>query len=257
MVLNRLFVASTFALAIVFAVGPATAGNPSALWDIVSGKCVSEQSQQVAQPTCAQVDISQGLGNGFAVLKDNATSKPFEYLLIPTTRIAGTEDPRLLEPLAPNYFEDAWEARHFIGKSLGTEPQRDMVALAINSMQDRSQDQFHIHVDCIRGDVRSKLKENDQNFGSQSTQLDLPSPDHPYAVLRLVEQNLAGSNPFQLVAQGLPGASGHMGLMTIVIVGATFPNGQEGFYVLASQASSSMSAHGEDLIDPDCRLANR
>ncbi|WP_413990453.1 CDP-diacylglycerol diphosphatase [Labrys okinawensis] len=257
MVLRKIIILTLLLLAFLYAGYTAIAGNRSALWDIVSGKCVPEQGKQGPQQTCAQVDISQGLDHGFAVLKDNATSKPFEYLLIPTTRIAGIEDPRLIEPSAPNYFEDAWEARRFIGKSLGTSPQRDMIALAINSMQDRSQDQLHIHIDCVRADVRTKLNENDQTSGSQWKEIDLPPPNHPYAVLRLVEDSLANTNPFRLVAQGLPGASGHMGLMTIVVVGATFPNGQEGFYVLASQAGSAMNAHGEDLIDPECRVMGR
>jgi CDP-diacylglycerol pyrophosphatase len=254
---NKLFALATVMLAFLYAGDAAIGGNPSALWDIVSGTCVPEQGTQAAQRTCVQVDISQGLDRGFAVLKDNAKAKPFEYLLIPTRRIAGIEDPRLAEPSTPNYFEDAWEARRFIGTSLGANPQWDMVALAINSMQDRSQDQFHIHIDCVRADVRTKLKENDQTFDAQWTQLDLPPPNHPYAVFRLVEDSLANTNPFQLVSQRLPGAAGHMGLMTIAVVGATFPNGQNGFYLLSSKASSSMDAHGEDLIDPDCHVVGR
>jgi CDP-diacylglycerol pyrophosphatase len=45
--------------------------------------------------------------------------------------------------------------------------------------------------------------------------------------------DLDAVNPFQLLADGVPGAAADMGRRTLVVVGATLSDGQPGFVVLA------------------------
>jgi CDP-diacylglycerol pyrophosphatase len=150
----------------------AQASNPNVLWQIVHGQCVPDQQQQHDPKPCAKVDLS----GGFAVLKD--ISGASQYLLIPTAQIGGIEDPALLAPLAHNYFADAWQARGFVEKALGRTMPRDTLSLAINSASGRTQDQFHIHIDCIRADVRDTLLRERSNIGWRWTVLKTPLAGH-------------------------------------------------------------------------------
>ena len=95
----------------------ARAFDPNALWNIVHGQCVPNQEQHGDPKPCAEVNLKEGVGHGYAVLKD--INGATQYLLIPTDRIVGIESPELRTPGATNYFAAAWEARRFVEKALG------------------------------------------------------------------------------------------------------------------------------------------
>src|ERR1700723_3475452 len=98
----------------------------------------------------ADASRARGVDKGFVVLKD--ITGIAQFLLIPTARISGIEDPEILDPQATNYWDAAWRARYFVDERLPTSLPRDAVSLAINSSVGRTQDQLHIHIDCIRPD---------------------------------------------------------------------------------------------------------
>ncbi|WP_162275052.1 CDP-diacylglycerol diphosphatase [Labrys sp. WJW] len=231
--------------------------DPDALWKIVNGQCVPEQQHQAERRHCVEVDLSKGVDRGFAVLKDNAPTKPYNYLLIPTKRITGIEDGALLAPDAENYFEHGWAARSHLGALLEHKLDWSMVALAVNSAKDRSQNQLHIHVGCVRPDIRNALANNEAGLSKGWSPLKLPTSDRPYSGLKLMRDSLSGFNPFQEVAGDIPGARAAMGLYTIVVVGAVFKDGSKGFYILSRRREDGSPAHGEDLIDPACQLAKQ
>ena len=80
----------------------ARAADPSALWKIVNGKCVPHEQVQRDPSPCTSVDITEGVDKGFAVLNDiNGIS---QFLLIPTARIGGIEDPAILTDGETNYW---------------------------------------------------------------------------------------------------------------------------------------------------------
>ncbi|HEX4216814.1 MAG TPA: CDP-diacylglycerol diphosphatase, partial [Acidimicrobiales bacterium] len=130
---------------------PACAADPDALWNIVGGQCVPNQQAKQDPAPCVSVDLA----GGYAVLKDQRGVT--QVLVIPTTRVSGIESPALLDPAAPNYWADAWKARRNVEQFAHREIPREDLALAVNSVYGRSQDQLHIHVDCIRPDVRDAL----------------------------------------------------------------------------------------------------
>ena len=71
-------------------------------------QCVPNQQQH---QTLLAVRRRQSAGRLHAGLKDR--NGPLQwYLLMPTYRINGTESPLLLDPLTPNFFWQAWRARH-------------------------------------------------------------------------------------------------------------------------------------------------
>jgi CDP-diacylglycerol pyrophosphatase len=132
--------------------------DPDALWTIVHDRCVPDQQQYGDPAPCAWVNLSGGKQDGYAVLKDIAGTT--QYLLIPTSRITGIESPAILAPDATNYFAAAWRARYFVEERAGGSLPRDWVSLAINSEVGRSQNQLHIHIDCIRADVHEELTQH-------------------------------------------------------------------------------------------------
>ena len=104
---------------------------------------------------CERVDLDGGADQGAAILKDLVGVA--QMLAIPTRRITGIEDPQMLAPNAPPVFADAWGAKTLVEARLGRALPRDAVGLAINSKWARSQDQFHIHVDCMAVSVMKVL----------------------------------------------------------------------------------------------------
>jgi len=75
-----------------------------------------------------------------------------------------------------------------------------------------------------------------------------------YWARRLDSADLSDAAPFRLLADGVEGARDHMGLETLVAVGAMFA-GKPGFVLLADHAELAAGGHAEDLQDHDCKVA--
>jgi CDP-diacylglycerol pyrophosphatase len=212
---------------------------------IVHDRCEPHARRGADPAPCALVSLN----GGYAVLKDNSPVKPLHYLMIPTERLTGIEDPALLAPGQPNRWAEAWDARRFVATRAGRELARDEVALAINSPYARSQNQFHIHVACLKPAMRAALAEQAGGIGVAFAPL--PKPllgQQAYRAMRILGDSLP-ADPFQLAA-----ASGaHLDRATMVVAGATFAEGP-GFIVLLDEADPDKGdmAHGEDLLAPDC-----
>jgi CDP-diacylglycerol pyrophosphatase len=127
-------------------------GDRSCLSKIVQG-CVGDP----ASGQCASVDPSREL----VVLK--ALKGSAHYLVIPTRSITGIEEPAVQQTTFPDYWSPAWEAaERYVGKP------REWLGLAINSAARRSQDQLHVHVACVREDVKTALEgRSDDSWAKQ------------------------------------------------------------------------------------------
>jgi CDP-diacylglycerol pyrophosphatase len=125
------FVATMGLIVATFAGQPlsAFAGNRSALWAVVHDICLQAyQSISVAFP-CAEVNIANGLEQGFVVLQ--TPSSATHVLVVPTTRISGIESPALLSENAPNYWKVAWDSRRFVEEGAGRRLPRNKIGMAI------------------------------------------------------------------------------------------------------------------------------
>jgi CDP-diacylglycerol pyrophosphatase len=227
---------------------PSAAADPNALWNIVDGQCVPDQRTHGDPAPCALVADAER-PDGYAVLKDLVGKT--QYLLIPTARIAGIESPELLHPGAANYFAAAWRARTFVDQRAGEVLPRDWLSLAINSEVGRTQDQLHVHVDCVSSDVRDAVQRHVDALGPGWTPFPESLADHHYDATTVRGDDLDATNPFLLLANGIPGARADMGLRTLVVVGAWFGDGQPGFVVLTDRADGENLASGEELQDHD------
>src|SRR5208282_4489243 len=87
---------------------------------------------------------------------------------------------------------------------------RDDVSLAINSISGRSQNQLHIHIDCISAEVRDSLHQYASEIGDKWAPLSEKLAGHQYLAMRLFGDQLTDKNPFRLLADGVPGAAADM-----------------------------------------------
>jgi CDP-diacylglycerol pyrophosphatase len=236
--------AAAFAAASLIIDCPWAQADPNALWQIVDGQCVPDQQRHADPAPCALVDP------GYVVLKDLVG--PTQFLLIPTARVAGIESPALLDPDSPNYFAAAWRARTFVEQRAGQPLPRDWASLALNSAPGRTQDQFHIHIDCVRAEVRNALLRHITEIGSRWAPFPEPLAGAPYQAVAVDGDDLY-ADPIRLLADGVDGARTDMADRTLVVVGRYGADGRPGFVILAGRADPAIGdpGSGEDLQDHD------
>jgi CDP-diacylglycerol pyrophosphatase len=241
-------------VAIAAGVFAARAADRMALWRIVHGQCVVDQKTNGAPAPCAFVDISGGEDNGIAILKDlNGIA---QHLAIPTRSIAGIESPDILNPALPNYWRAAWAARSYLNARLPHELPRDAIGLAINAASRRSQDQLHIHIDCVAPEVRDALGAYSGRLSLEWRVLPFALKGRRYWARRLDSVDLGDAAPFRLLAEGVAGVKSDMADETLVALGATFAPSSPGFILLADRADPGAGGgHGEDLLDARCVVA--
>ncbi len=224
------------------------------LWRIVHHECVLHKLESGVPAPCAEVDLAGGEENGEAILKDRIGET--QFLLIPTRRLAGIEDPLIGTAVLPNYWRGAWAARRLVSQLARKELPRDAIGMAINSAMARSQDQLHIHIDCIRPDVRETLSARTGEIGPQWAALAAGLAGHNYRA-RWIDGSGPEPDPFILLAAEARASGVPMASETLAVIGAQRHDGREGFILLASQASKGGEAHAEDLLDHSCAVARK
>jgi CDP-diacylglycerol pyrophosphatase len=210
------------------------------LWRVVHYGCVPNQRLFGLPAPCDKVDLS----GGFAVVPSLEFAD--ELLLVPTVRLSGIEDPRLLDPQTPDYWADAWAERKNL-TATGLDIPDDWVGLAINSSDTRSQDQLHIHIDCIKSSTYEALRSS--HIGADWQMIEF-LPSQRYWVRHLSAADFQSISLFRIVAASMgPAAMRHQ---TIVAVRA---NGADaGFYILRQTFNETPQAlgFGEELLDNRC-----
>lgn len=239
-----------FAACLLLLAAPVARADPDALWKIVHRNCEPAAEAGKGSGVCARVDPAAG----WALLKDNSPNKPQQYLLIPTARVTGIEDPAVLAANAPDWFADAWAGRDLVAQRLGHPLDRGWVMLAINSPTARSQMQLHIHVGCVRPDVRAQLAARAGMAPDIWSAPDFLYGKHPYRVMRILGRGLGHPTPFERLAE-LPTARADMGGFSLAVVGARFGTGP-GFFLLATAANPERGnpAGAEELLAPACEI---
>lgn len=226
---------------------PAVITGRDALRQIVQNQCVVHWQQRHDPAPCERVFLpdADSLDFGYAVLPDRKGAA--HYLVIPTRTVAGIDGSDLLDPDLPNYFAEAWHARDVITKFVGHPVPRSAIGLAINNAHSRSQDQFHIHMECLRPDVYATLQRVAATAGEVWSPLMIDGST--YQAMRVMGDGLDGSNLFELLAGLKPDVRHHMGDYTLVVAGMQFPSGP-GFIVLTGTGPT-----GELLLDASCVVA--
>ncbi|WP_019937928.1 CDP-diacylglycerol diphosphatase [Bordetella sp. FB-8] len=217
--------------------------NPDALWQIVSQSCVPSDAAGKGPGKCAKVSP-----DGYALLKDIRGQG--QYLLIPTARVAGMESPALSQPGAPDYFLDAWENRDFVSKALDAHVPDALMSLAINSAKGRSQNQLHIHIDCMSQAMRNALSAYDD--AAPGTWVDARLNNHFYRLMRVASATAKRVHPYDRVLKQAEAQGQAIGDHAIFM--ATAPGGffvVDGYYQARGQNANPGSA--EELQDHSCK----
>ncbi|CAG9182922.1 CDP-diacylglycerol pyrophosphatase [Cupriavidus laharis] len=216
------------------------------LWQHVQERCLV--TEQARHADCAVVDRERGL-----VLYKDAIGAS-HYLVIPDHKVTGVDDPALWEGETRNQWAFGWEVRGIVGKAIGKHVPDDLVGLAVNSRASRSQDQLHIHLDCISeaarafiADIAGKASEGWANFRFQGKPVRavlIPSSDSTmrFNAFNAVRKSLA--EPERLADRGV--------FVTYVMR----QDGPSGFMVVDQpvDAASGSTGHASDFLDRACRL---
>lgn len=177
--------------------------NSDALWQIVSEKCLPHQQSGGEPAPCQRVDQR----HRYAMLKD--MHGPLQYLLIPIDRITGIESPGLLQSATPNYFALAWNERTLLAQRHGSPIDDRVLSLAINSQYGRTQNQLHIHISCLRPDVRQQLDQLTPKLSGRWQSITLRK--HRYWLRALTPDELTRQSAFIRLADERPEARSEMG----------------------------------------------
>ncbi len=231
---------------------PPVHSNGLALWRILHDRCVPDQMQHATPAPCTVVALSPDEAHGFVVLKDR--NGVAQHLLMPTARITGIEDPLILQPGAPNFFAIAWSQRGLLEQRLGHSLGAGQTVVAVNSRYGRSQDQLHLHIDCLGAPsvaALASLGETARDWSSPPVTL----KEQVYRIRWVDTPELASTSPFHMLADGLSVPPAEMGAWTLALVGA-HRGVHDGFYLLAQRYDPARGrrASAEDLQDYDCHL---
>jgi CDP-diacylglycerol pyrophosphatase len=215
--------------------------NPNALWWVVSSCVYNEQHTHLSAP-CEQADLEQG----YTLLKDRRGKT--QFLLIPTERISGIESPEILAPAAVNYWLPAWKARKYVSERAGKRLSDRDIGLAINSSYGRTQNQLHIHIDCLKPEVINTLKANKEEQTGKWFKIRFPQPLHSYSALYV---DSLKADPFKLLAKNTK----DMSRETLAVARM-----DKGFVLLADTADMKQGGNNrgssEELLDHKCRAAD-
>jgi CDP-diacylglycerol pyrophosphatase len=213
------------------------------LWRVVHNICSPVSRLTGLAAPCLAVDHERG----FATLR--APDEDTHIIITPLVRVAGVESPSLLGRDAPNYWADAWRERHWVEEAAGRPLAWNDIGMAINSRDGRSQDQLHIHVDCVEPWLKRAIARAARGR-SGWFEMDLRPWSGRYHARRLSAEDV-NRNLFRMVAMEIPGVRDNMADQTIAVIGLGEPRAGQGFLLLVADDGS----HAENLLDHKCRTA--
>jgi CDP-diacylglycerol pyrophosphatase len=229
---------------IVSCSGARAAIHREALWLVLRSCVVAQNTAGIPFP-CLAVTLASSSGPGYAVLR--AFFNTTRVLVVPLEKVSGIESPILQRPDARAYWWAALESRRFVADALGGRIPLSEVALAVNSSVSRSQDQLHIHLDCLKPSVRLALRHHASAFSARWALLRFPLEGAHYYGLKVEASQAEGFNPFAALAS-VPGARGDLRATSLAVVSAPVNDPSGGYYILAYRGRRSP----EKLLDPTC-----
>lgn len=218
--------------------------NSDALWQIISEKCVPAMQQKGTPGPCQKVDFAQG----YVTLKD--INGPLQYLLMPVAKITGIESPAVLDPATPNLFAAAWRERALLAQKRGAPVDDSALSLALNSEYGRTQNQLHIHISCLKPDIRQRLNRLapslDNHWRAESLQ------NHRYLMRALTRAELAQQSAFIRLATEVPVARNNMGKYGLAL--AALPDGRLVLMAVERNWLKLNRGSAEELQDHRCGI---
>ncbi|MCJ2049352.1 CDP-diacylglycerol diphosphatase [Methylobacterium sp. J-070] len=231
---------------------PAAAGpDPSrdVLWAALK-TCVL--AKRVANRTfpCLSVDLGDKDRPGSAVLR--APGEPTHIVVMPTDTVAGLEAPVLRGSSGIAYWRAALAARPFVSDAPAGKLPTEAIGLAVNSAQGRSQDQLHIHLDCLKPSVLKAVRAHARQVRRTWSRFPVPLAGDRYFALRVPEAEAEFFNPFAAL-HTLPGGRPDLHQTSFAALATPPGDPEPGFLVLAYRVPG---ASAEDVMDHSCAVAS-
>src|SRR5579872_5490750 len=156
--LARVLITGAVACAALLGTTHAEGSSRDQLRYIVQELCLKHWRLTHEPAPCIRLRVSADGSDpqGFAVLSDRKGGA--HLLLVPIATIAGVESGAVRAQGPFNFFDAAWRSRDALARTIGTQPPRAAVGLAVNPTQARSQDQLHIHIACLSPSVYRALQ---------------------------------------------------------------------------------------------------
>lgn len=208
---------------------------PDTLWTLA--ECCAKSLS--SNPSCLVYDKK----DEYVIIKDNNPKKPVAYLLMPSIKVTGIEDPQVSKAPVVDFWQYAWHQSQAYPKQPAAR-----TALAINSVHGRDQNQLHIHISCVLPEVKKVLDGATIGvFPAKPVALQMPPHNNTYEVVKVT--GLGGKQSPFLVIQEDPRVKAHMGSQSIAVVGSAHANE---YFVLNTYYHGSNPGTAEELLDQTC-----
>ena len=224
-----------------------------ALWAVTQDLCMTNYHYRRDPAPCQQIYLPQGKALGFSILQ-NPRYK-YHFILVPTQAMSGIESIALSRKGRTDYFGYAWLMRYRLTAAYGAAVPGDMLGLAINSAWGRSQNQLHIHLTCLREDVRRQLQAERPYIDEEWR----PLPDrllkHIWYARRVMQPTAMGIYPIASVERDFHLSSPQLADYGVALIPTTF-SGEKGFILLTTRRGwdKGNRASVESLLDKRCEI---
>lgn len=199
---------------------------------------------------CLRVSPADGPAPRTAVLR--APGSPTHIILVPTARIPGIEDPLLQHAPYGALWPAALAARRFVREGASFPVPPAAVALAVNADATRSQDQLHIHAECLRPALLAAVRGERGALGPAWHALPQPLAGDRFVARLVSASEFASGNLFASLAEA-PGLPRDLSGVTAFLLAADARD--EGVYIALASATRRRTV--ERLFDADCRTTRR
>jgi len=218
------------------------------LRQVTTGLCAPNARLTGFATPCRQV-----VGDpGFAVLR--APGERQHFILVPLRPLRGLESPALWQPGQPNWFGLAWRQRWYLSAWGQAAVADERIALALNAPSGRSQDQLHVHLACLRPELRRQLQRLAPGLDEHWRVLPEALAGSRYQARRLSETQLLAADFFPALASQPPYPLPDLRL-SLALVALPSRDASRQFLLLAGRAGSQPGDLGsaERLLAADCR----
>ena len=224
-----------------------------ALWLVTQDLCQPNYHYRRDPAPCQQIYQPPGSGQGFSVLQNPRYQ--YHFILVPTQAMAGIESIALSRPGRTDYFGYAWLMRYRLMAAYGADVPEDKLGMAINSAWGRSQNQLHIHLTCLREDVRRQLQAERPYINEQWRPLPDRLLNHTYYARRVMQPAAMGIYPIASVARYFQLSPPQLAEYGVALIPTTF-SGEKGFILLTTRRGwdKGNRASVESLLDKRCEI---
>lgn len=231
-----------------------SAGLPrTSLRAVVEG-CILAKRFALTFP-CLRIGTGEKGATPYVVLR--VPGSRTHLLVMPAEAIPGLEDPRLQGASYGSLWVEALATRPLVSEGAGFAISNAFIGLAVNADRVRSQDQLHIHVECIRPrylqSIRAQAAGLDRDGGVKSM---IVAGEH-FTARRIGRTDVERGNLFTLLASASPAGAGLSRVGALLVSEEASPQGSVADDGMLLLAAPHQERTVEKLLDNGCERTGR